>query len=56
MNDDYCDSDVDETKDEKHCFGDGIVEKEATGHLTGSQNRKRWSCFTLGRRATTGKA
>lgn len=56
MNDDYCDSDVDETEDEKHCFGDGIVEKGATGHLTGSQKRKRWSCFTLGRRATTGKA
>ncbi len=56
MNDDDCDSDVDETEDEKHCFGNGIVEKGRTGHLTGRQTRKKWSCFKFGRRATTGKA
>ncbi|KAK0514800.1 hypothetical protein JMJ35_002179 [Cladonia borealis] len=56
MNDDDCDSDVDETENEKHCFGDGIIEKGRTEHLTGRKTREKWSCFNLGRRATTGKA
>ena len=56
MNDDDCDSDVDETEDEKHYFGDDIVEKGGTGYLTGRQTRKKWSCFNFGRRATPEKA
>ena len=56
MNDDGCDSDVDETENEKHFLGNGIVEKGRTGHLTNRQPRKKWSCFSFGRLATTGKA
>ena len=55
MNDDDYDSDVDETENEKHGSGNGIVEKGRTGHLTTGQSRKKWSCFNFGRLATTGK-
>ena len=56
MNDDDCDSDVDETENEKDCCGDGVIENGRTEHLTGRKTRGKWSCFNLGRRATTGKA
>ena len=56
MNDDDCDSDVDETENEKHYFGDGVIEKGRTEHSTGRKTREKWSCFNLGRRATTGNA
>ena len=56
VNDDDCDSDVDETEDEKHCFGDETVEKARTGYLRGKQSRKKWSCFHIGRRAKFEKA
>ena len=56
VNDDDCDSDVDETEDEKHCFGDDTAEKERTGYLRGKQSRKKWSCFHFDRRAKFEKA
>lgn len=55
LNDDNSDSDVDETEDEKHCFGDDIMDKGRTGYLTGRQTRKKWSCFNFGRRETPEK-
>ena len=55
INDDDCDSDVDETENEKRCYGNGILEKGRTGHLTDRQTRKEWSCSNSGRRATTKK-
>ena len=55
MNDDDCDSDVDETENEKHCFDNGVVEKGRTGPLTGRQTRRKWSCLDCGRRATPEK-
>ena len=56
VNDDDCDSDVDETEDEKHCYGNDMVEKGRTGYLKGKESRKKWSCFHFGRRATLEKA
>ena len=56
VNDDDCDSDVDETDDEKHWLGNDMVEKGKTGYLRGKQSRKKWSCFPSGRRATFEKA
>ena len=56
INDDDYDSDVDETENEKHCFGDDVIEKGRTEYLTGRKTREKWSCFNLGRRVTTGKA
>ena len=56
VNDGDCDSDVDQTEDEKHCFGNDMVEKGRSGYLRGKQSRKKWSCFHFGRRETLEKA
>ena len=55
VNDDDCDSDVDETEDEKNWLGNDIVGKGGTGYSRGRQTRKKWSCFHFGRRATPEK-
>ena len=56
VNDDDCDSDVDEPEDEKHCFGDDTVKKGKTRYLRSKQSRKKWSCFHFGSRAKFEKA
>ena len=56
VNDDDCDSDVDEAVDEKHRFENDLVGRGKTEYLRGKQSRKKWSCFHVGRRGRLEKA